>query len=100
MFFHGLTEEQKLVAARNLFTQTLDVWNKWFLTMRRDFRFHSGGENQWDPEDLAVLKDQNRPALTFNLQQVVIPRDDRRARGCEAGSPCHARQGPKISFAR
>ena len=70
--FDGMDEGQTLVAARRLFEETRDTWTPWFEKMKRDFRYHSGGENQWDSADLAVLRDQKRPALTFNLMGVVI----------------------------
>ncbi len=70
--FDGLDEGQTLIAARRLFEEARDVWTRWFEQMKRDFRYHSGGDNQWDAADLAVLRDQKRPALSFNLMGVVI----------------------------
>jgi len=70
--FTGLNEAQTLIAARTLFEETRDVWTRWFEQMKQDFRFHSGGKNQWEKVDQQVLQQQKRPMLTFNLMGVVI----------------------------
>lgn len=70
--FEGLLDPEKLTAARRLFEESLETWNPWFRNLREDFRFASGGKNQWESQDLQLLRDQNRPALTFNLVGVVI----------------------------
>ena len=70
--FEGMSEPETLVTARHLFEETRDVWTRWFEKIKRDYRYHSGGEDQWDAADLAVLQKQKRPALSFNLMGVVI----------------------------
>lgn len=70
--FEGLDKDQKLKAARHTFEETVDIWSPWFKNMTQDFEFHAGGERQWDAMDLQHLKDEKRPALTFNLVKVLI----------------------------
>lgn len=70
--FEGLDDPAKLTAARKLFERSLNVWDPWFKNMIQDFRFHSGGERQWDPADVQGLRERRRAVLSFNLMQAVI----------------------------
>lgn len=37
-----------------------------------DFKFNLGGEHQWDPKDVAKLKEEQRPVLSFNLTAPIV----------------------------
>ncbi len=37
-----------------------------------DFKFNLGGEEQWDPKDVADLRSQQRPVLTFNITAPIV----------------------------
>lgn len=70
--FEGLDDDRKLLSARKLFEDTIDIWRPWFKEMQTDFKFHAGGDRQWPEEDLAILRAEKRPPLTFNLMKVII----------------------------
>jgi hypothetical protein len=39
-------------------------WSSWRADARKDYDFYAG--KQWDEEDVRILSEQNRPAVTFN----------------------------------
>ncbi|WP_281381010.1 portal protein, partial [Bartonella callosciuri] len=46
------------------YKEDIEHVNKWREHAREDFRFYNG--DQWDEKDLAALKEQRRPVMTFN----------------------------------
>ncbi len=48
----------------NWYKEDIAHVNKWREQAREDFGFYNG--DQWDEKDLAALKEQNRPVMTFN----------------------------------
>lgn len=59
----------RLIQARNIFERTIEHFQNSRDYMEEDVLFYHNvdGESQWEDEDLQYLKEQNRPALTFNL---------------------------------
>jgi hypothetical protein len=69
MLDRNTSEKSRLIQARNIFERTLEHFHDAREYMEEDVLFYHNvdGESQWDNEDLQYLKEQNRPALTFNL---------------------------------
>lgn len=70
--FEGLEDfsPEKLAAARREFEEVFDLWTRWMDEANEDIDFYHGV--QWNAEDLKKLREQQRPALTFNLIQAKI----------------------------
>lgn len=67
-------DESKLKAARKRFEESCDHHEKAHAEAHRAQQFfhNTEGEGQWDPQDLAYLRDQGRPVLTFNIVRPKI----------------------------
>jgi hypothetical protein len=68
--FEKLTKRQKLGKARELFTAAEGADINWQREARDDFNFRDG--NQWTNEEKAVLTEELRPILTFNLTKASV----------------------------
>lgn len=64
-----MSETEKLEAARNEFEACISHYYEHSVEAHRASRFYhnSGGEGQWEANDLEYLRKSGRPALTFNL---------------------------------
>lgn len=67
-------DETKLRAARKRFEEACDHHKKAHAEAHRAQQFfhNTEGEGQWDPADIAYLRDQGRPVLTFNIVKPKI----------------------------
>lgn len=69
MLDRDIDKRARLIQARDLFERTFEHYEDSRGYMEEDICFYHNvdGESQWDQEDLKYLREQNRPALTFNL---------------------------------
>ena len=70
MFPDDMTDERKLSKARDEFERALDYYEEFTTECRKAFEFYDG--HQWDPSDLDILREDNRPALTFNVVKARV----------------------------
>ncbi len=68
------SEDEKLRQARKLFVEAIDHVEHSRGEMHRASRFYHNtkGEGQWEWEDLEALRDQGRPAFSFNIAAAKI----------------------------
>lgn len=67
-------DDTKLRAARKRFEEACDHHKRAHTEAHRAQQFfhNTEGEGQWDPADIAYLRDQGRPVLTFNIVKPKI----------------------------
>jgi hypothetical protein len=65
-----LTDDELLKQFRRDFKAAKHHWKDWRQEARDLYEFVAG--RQWDPEDLALMEDQRRPAVTFNVADKFI----------------------------
>ena len=67
-------DDMKLRAARKRFEEACDHHKNAHAEAHRAQQFfhNTEGEGQWDPADIAYLRDQGRPVLTFNIVKPKI----------------------------
>jgi len=63
-------DDEKLADARRMFDDTCDTYREFYTRAKEDLEFESG--EQWNTEDLAILREEMRPPLVFNLLQSII----------------------------
>src|SRR5215472_9603859 len=71
---NGTSEEMDDVARletfKKWFRRSRDHYNKWFTEARECYDFVAG--RQWDEQDIAQMKLQNRPVIVFNRTASVV----------------------------
>lgn len=65
-----LKDSELLAQFRRDFASSKHHWKDWRQEARELYEFVAG--RQWDPEDLARMEDQRRPAVTFNVADKFI----------------------------
>lgn len=67
-------DESKIRAARKRFEESCDHHKKAHAEAHRAQQFfhNTDGEGQWDPADIAYLRDQGRPVFSFNIVKSKI----------------------------
>jgi hypothetical protein len=65
-----LTPEQRFLRLKRWIQQDARALHDWRAEASLDFAFEAG--EQWDPTDVAYLKDNNRPCITFNRTKATI----------------------------
>ena len=70
MFYEGVSDDTKLSKARSWFEEILDFYDEFFFNCKMAFDYHDG--HQWAPEDLEILEEDGRPALTFNVTKARV----------------------------
>jgi hypothetical protein len=68
--FEQLKKKRKLEKAKVMFIDAINKDNKWQQEARDDFKFRDG--DQWTDEEKAILEEELRPVLTFNLTKSSI----------------------------
>lgn len=72
--FEGLSPEETLAKAKQTLEEWWGYWEESYdeRDVASSFHHNTKGRGQWDEDDLQLLKDQGRPALTFNLGQKEV----------------------------
>jgi uncharacterized coiled-coil protein SlyX len=68
--FESLSKAKKLEKAKDLFEKAMTYDRQWQREAYEDFRFRDG--YQWPDEERAILSDEMKPCLTFNLTKASI----------------------------
>lgn len=65
-------DAEKLRVARGLVSSTLGAYQNYYEAAKEDVGFYTGGAHQWADADLDTLKEQRRPALSFNMTRTTV----------------------------
>jgi len=69
--FEKLTKKKKLEQAKDQFVDAVNRDSAWQRDARGDFEFYTG-EGQWSSDEKAILEEELRPVLTFNLTKSQV----------------------------
>lgn len=66
----GPNDDDVLIKARQWFKEASTKTSDWRTQAQEDYAFYAG--DQWSQEDMAILKEQMRPPITFNRCGIIM----------------------------